>query len=118
MFGGLGKLFKGDEGERTRARYQAQVLAINALEPEVQGLSDDELRARTVSLRQRAQGGAALSELLVEAFAVREPNSRSVFGVFSSALYSSRGHACVAARRRVFLAGLMLLDCARRDYCK
>jgi len=73
MFGGIGKLFKGDEGERTRARYQAQVLAINALEPEMQSLSDDELRARTVSLRQRAQGGAPLSELLVEAFAVRRP---------------------------------------------
>ena len=70
MFGGLGKLFKGDEGERTRARYQAQVDAINALEPEMQRLSDDDLRARTVSLRQRAQGGSSLSELLVEAFAV------------------------------------------------
>ena len=73
MFGGLGKLFKGDEGERTRARYQAQLDAINALEPEMQSLSDDQLRERTVSLQQRAQGGATLNELLVEAFAVRYP---------------------------------------------
>ena len=71
MFGGLGKLFKGDEGERTRARYQAQVDAINALEPQMQSLSDDQLRERTVSLQQRAQGGATLNGLLVEAFAVR-----------------------------------------------
>ena len=73
MFGGLGKLFKSDEGERTRARYQSQVDAINALEPEMQRLSDDQLRERTVSLRQRAQGGTAVNDLLVEAFAVRLP---------------------------------------------
>ena len=96
MFGGLGKLFKGDEGERTRARYQAQVLAINALEPEMQSLSDDELRARTVSLRQRAQGGSPLNELLVEAFAVRQPPvcSVSVYWQRSSVLHHKRGRAC------------------------
>ncbi len=52
-------------------RDVAQV--VNALEPEIQALSDDELRARTGEFRARLGNGATLDDLLPEAFAaVRE----------------------------------------------
>ena len=79
IFGGLGNLFKGDEGAKTRARYQTRVDQINALEPQMQALSDDELAARTQSLRQRAQSGTTLDDLLAEAFAVRSPPFHRAF---------------------------------------
>jgi preprotein translocase subunit SecA len=50
---------------------------INALEPEMQALSDEQLRARTGEFRQRVKDGASLDDLLVEAFAtVREASQR------------------------------------------
>jgi preprotein translocase subunit SecA len=58
-------------GERKRLEQLAEVVrAVNALEPEKQRLSDAELRAETVRLRERLQRGATLDELLSEAFAV------------------------------------------------
>ena len=71
LFGGLGAVFKNDPAERTRKQYQDRVDQINALEPDMQRLSDEQLRQLTAALRQRAQGGEALDALLVEAFAVR-----------------------------------------------
>ena len=70
IFGGLGKIFKGDMGERTRKTYQPKVDAINALERQMQKLSDEELRNKTAQLKQRLQKGEQLDDLLIEAFAV------------------------------------------------
>jgi preprotein translocase subunit SecA len=64
-------MFKSDPSEGTRRKYQARVDQINALEPQMQALSDDQLRAKTQELKRRAQGGENLDNLLVEAFAVR-----------------------------------------------
>jgi preprotein translocase subunit SecA len=50
----LGKVF-GTKNEREVKRLQPRVLAINALEPEMQKLSDDELRAKTALFRTRIQ---------------------------------------------------------------
>ena len=50
----LGKIF-GTKNEREVKRLQPRVLAINALEPEMQKLSDDELRAKTAEFRARVQ---------------------------------------------------------------
>ncbi|MGA8069226.1 MAG: preprotein translocase subunit SecA, partial [Terriglobales bacterium] len=50
----LGKIF-GTKNEREVKRLQHRVLAINALEPEMQKLSDDELRAKTAEFRARVQ---------------------------------------------------------------
>jgi preprotein translocase subunit SecA len=50
----LGKVF-GTKNEREVKRLQPRVAAINALEPEMQKLSDDELRAKTVEFRARIQ---------------------------------------------------------------
>ena len=50
----LGKIF-GTKNEREVKRLQPRVAAINALEPEMQKLSDDELRAKTAEFRARIQ---------------------------------------------------------------
>jgi len=50
----LGKVF-GTKNEREVKRLQPRVVAINALEPEMQKLSDDELRAKTAAFRARIQ---------------------------------------------------------------
>jgi hypothetical protein len=70
MLGGLGAFFRNDAGERTRKEYQDRVNQINALEPDMQRLSDEQLRQLTDSLKARAAGGESLDQLLVESFAV------------------------------------------------
>ena len=50
----FGKIF-GTKNEREIKRLQPRVAAINALEPEMQKLSDDELRAKTAEFRARIQ---------------------------------------------------------------
>ena len=72
----LRRLF-GTKNTRELRRMTRIVAAINAHEPRMQGLSDDELCAVTVTLRQRQRDGAKLDELLPEAFAaVREASVR------------------------------------------
>ena len=69
----------GSANERYLKSLQGDVQAINALEPSLEALSDEELRARTPWLKQRLTGGEALDELLVEAFAtVREAAKRTL----------------------------------------
>jgi hypothetical protein len=64
------KIFKQDPSEKTRKQYQERVDAINALEPVMQALSDDQLRAKTQEFKQRVARGETLESLLAEAFAV------------------------------------------------
>lgn len=64
------KLFKQDPSENTRKKYQARVDAVNALEPQMQALSDEKLREMTQKLKDRYQKGESLDALLPEAFAV------------------------------------------------
>jgi len=78
---GLGALTKifGSSNERRIKSYRAGVAAINALEPELLKLSDDELRARTVKFREEIAAGRSLDDLLVPAFAtVREAGRRAL----------------------------------------
>lgn len=63
-------LFRGDAGEKTRKKYQAQVDAINRLEPQMQSLSDEQLAEKTQDLKSRAQKNGSVDDLLDEAFAV------------------------------------------------
>src|SRR4249920_2180060 len=76
----LKKVF-GSRNDRLLRKYSHAVHAINALEAEVQKLSDADLRARTDTLRQRAAGGESLDELLVEAFATVREASRRVLNM-------------------------------------
>jgi preprotein translocase subunit SecA len=63
------KILRSGEGKKLKA-LQALVPDIGALEPEVKGLSDSALQAKTVEFRQRLENGEDLEDLLIEAFAV------------------------------------------------
>jgi preprotein translocase subunit SecA len=77
--GGLAAKVFGSSNERRVKGYRPLVEAINALEPEVKALSDDELRARTDMFKQQYQEGTSLDDLLVPAFAtVREAAWRAL----------------------------------------
>ena len=74
----LKKIF-GSRNERLLKRYMHTVRAINALEPEIEKLSDAQLRAKTEALRSRFRDGETLDQLLPEAFAVvREAGKRTL----------------------------------------
>jgi len=69
----------GSRNDRLLKQYRQTVAKINALEPSVQTLSDDALRAKTEEFRKRYADGATLDELLPEAFAVvREAAKRTL----------------------------------------
>ncbi len=70
-----------DPTERELKRLSSVVEAINALEPQMQALSDDELRAKTPYFQERLANGASLDDLLVEAFAVVREASRRTLGM-------------------------------------
>ncbi|MGH9081920.1 MAG: preprotein translocase subunit SecA, partial [Acidimicrobiales bacterium] len=72
----LTKVLRAGEGKKVR-RLAEIVPMINALEAEMEALSDDDLRHKTVEFRQRLDEGETLDDLLVEAFAaVREASWR------------------------------------------
>ena len=72
------KLF-GSSNERRIKSYLPRVAEINALEGELEGLSDDALRARTAAFKQQVAGGASLDDVLVGAFATcREAAKRTL----------------------------------------
>src|SRR5574341_2023559 len=74
----LKKIF-GTKHERDVKRMMPTVQAINALEPPVQALDADGLRAKSDEFRKRLQDGAPVDDLLSEAFAVcREAARRTV----------------------------------------
>ncbi|HEX3378471.1 MAG TPA: preprotein translocase subunit SecA [Paraburkholderia sp.] len=72
----LQKIF-GSRNQRLVKQYQKTVAAINALEPQIEQLTDDLLRAKTGEFRQRVASGESLDKILPEAFAVcREASKR------------------------------------------
>jgi len=73
----LRKVF-GSRNDRILKRLQKNINKINLLEPELEKLSDDQLRAKTDEFRKRYQDGEALDQLLPEAFAVAREGSRRV----------------------------------------
>ncbi|HET6391099.1 preprotein translocase subunit SecA [Hyphomicrobium sp.] len=78
-FGDLASKIFGSSNERKVKGFRSRVAAINALEAELQDLSDEELRARTEQFRKELEGGKTLDDLLVPAFAtVREAAKRTL----------------------------------------
>jgi len=65
----LSKVLRAGEGKKVR-RLAELVPAINELEPAMEALSDDELKAKTVEFRARLAEGETLDDLLIEAYAV------------------------------------------------
>ncbi len=74
------KLF-GSRNERLVKQYAQKVQQINALEPAMQALSDEALRAKTEEFKQRYAKGESLDKLLPEAFAVVREGSRRALGM-------------------------------------
>ena len=73
------KTIFGDPMERALGKYRDVVDKINALEPQMQKLSPEELSSQTRKFRERLANGETLDDLLVEAFAtVREASVRSI----------------------------------------
>jgi len=69
----------GSKNERELKRLRPLVERINALEPELQAMSDDQLKGRTAVFKQRLEQGETLDDLLPEAFAtVREASVRTL----------------------------------------
>jgi len=77
--GFLNKIF--DSNSREIKKYQKKVEIINSYEPEMQKLSDHQLRAKTAEFKERLANGATLDDLLPEAFAVVREAAARVLGM-------------------------------------
>jgi preprotein translocase subunit SecA len=75
----LDRILRAGEGKKLKA-LQGIVPDINALGDDIARLTDDELQAKTGEFRQRLDNGAALDDILVEAFAVTREAADRVIG--------------------------------------
>ena len=79
MFGALAKRLFGSSNDRRLKTYAPLVARINALEKDLEGLTDEALRARTQAFRDELAAGRTLEDILVPAFAtVREAAKRTL----------------------------------------
>src|SRR5215471_1922850 len=79
MIGAVARKLFGSANERRIRSYQPRAHEINALEKELEALSDEALRARTEDFKKRVAEGTSLDDLLVPAFAtVREAAKRTL----------------------------------------
>ncbi|MCR4662946.1 MAG: preprotein translocase subunit SecA [Endomicrobiaceae bacterium] len=74
----FGAIF-GSQNERDIKKIRPVVDKINSLEPEIQKLSDEELKAKSLEFKERINNGEKLNSILPEAFAcVREASKRTI----------------------------------------
>jgi preprotein translocase subunit SecA len=79
MIGAVARKLFGSSNERRIRAYRPRADEINALEPELEALSDEALRARTDEFKKQLAEGATLDDILVPAFAtVREAAKRTL----------------------------------------
>jgi len=79
IFNGIASKVFGSANDREIKKLQPNVDAINALEEEMEALSDDALKAKTEEFRKQLEEGTKLNDLLVPAFAiVREASKRTL----------------------------------------
>jgi preprotein translocase subunit SecA len=71
----------GTANDRELKKIRPMVAQISAFEPEIQRLSDEQLRAKTAEFKQRLASGAALDDLLPEVFAVVREAGRRVLNM-------------------------------------
>jgi preprotein translocase subunit SecA len=81
MFNRLLTSVFGSRNERLLRQLNGIVKKINALEPQMQALSDDALKAKTPEFQQRIAKGESLDKILPEAFAVCREASQRVLGM-------------------------------------
>ena len=79
VLGGIARKLFGSSNDRRIKVLAPKVEQINALEPELEKLSDEALQARTEQFREELKNGKKLEELLIPAFAiVREASKRTL----------------------------------------
>ncbi|WP_417446898.1 preprotein translocase subunit SecA [Kangiella sp.] len=76
----LNKIF-GSRNERTLKKLSKTVDLINQLEPEMEALSDEQLKAKTTEYKERVEKGETLDQILPEAFAAVREASRRTLGL-------------------------------------
>jgi preprotein translocase subunit SecA len=81
MFKNLITKIIGSDSDKALARLAPMVEKCARLEPELQALSDEALRAKTKSFQQRVAAGESLDSLMSEAFAVVREASRRINGM-------------------------------------
>ncbi len=81
MIGFIVKKLFGSKNDRFLKKLRPVVAEINALEPEMQGLSDADLPIRLAEYRDRVEKGARLDDVLPEVFALVRETSRRVLGM-------------------------------------
>jgi preprotein translocase subunit SecA len=81
MIGQLLAKVIGTQNEREIKRLRPRVAEINALEPAIKPLTDEQLRAKTAEFRERLASGATIDNLLPEAFAVVREAGRRVLNM-------------------------------------
>ncbi len=79
MFASILRKVFGSRNDRLLKQLQKKVDAINALESEYEGLSEDALKGKTAEFRERLEKGETLDSLLIEAFAVVREASKRVY---------------------------------------
>ncbi len=78
---GILKSIFGTKNERTLKSIQPYVKRINAMEPEISSLSDEQLKDRMNTLRKQHEDGKSLDSLLVESFAITREAARRTIGM-------------------------------------
>ncbi len=73
----LTKIF-GSRNDRLLKQYRKTVSRINAMEPEYEKLSDEQLKAKTQEFKERVAKGTSLDDILPEAFAVVREGSKRI----------------------------------------
>ena len=81
VFGAIARKVFGSSTDKRVKGYRPKVDAINALEPELEALSDEDLRAKTDEFRDRYKNGTSVDDLLIEAFAVAREGSKRALGM-------------------------------------
>ncbi|MCM3574130.1 accessory Sec system translocase SecA2 [Mesobacillus subterraneus] len=71
----------GDSNEKRLKKYRELVQQINQIEPEIERLSDDELKNKTVYFKEQLASGKKIDDIKVEAFAVVREASKRVLGL-------------------------------------
>src|SRR2546430_17709668 len=80
MIGAVARKLFGSANERRIRKYRPRVEEINALERELEALSDEALRARTAEFKQQLADGKTLDDILVPAFATGREAAKRTLG--------------------------------------
>jgi preprotein translocase subunit SecA len=81
MFGSFARVIFGSSNDRSLKGYRRIVPQVNALEPTLAALTNDELRAKTEEFKGRILGGEALDNIMAEAFATVREASKRILGM-------------------------------------